>query len=86
MRQEHDAEEPAVPKASGRERAAQAASSYPNVGTSGTGTAPRERLREPGSAADRSDSGSGRGGGDGGYPNVGSTGLETAPKERIYVR
>ena len=50
-----------VPEVSGRNHATRVASSYPNVGTSGTGTAPRERLREPGSAAaSRSDGGSGR--------------------------
>ena len=76
-----------VPEVSGRNHATRVASSYPNVGTSGTGTAPRERLREPGSAAaSRSDGGSGRVDGGGGYPNVGSTGLGTAPKESVYVR
>ena len=75
-----------MPEVLGREHVAQAASSYPNVGTSGTGAAPRESLREPSNAARRSDGGSGRGGDGGGYPNVGSTGLGTAPKEHIYVR
>ena len=77
-------EEHIVPEVAGREHAARSASSYPNVGTSGTGTAPRESLRQPLGAAD-SAGGSDSGGG-GGYPNVGSTGLGTAPKDHVYVR
>ena len=75
-----------MPVVSGHNHAFRAASSYPNVGTSGTGTAPRESLRESSRAANRSDGGSSIGGDGGGYPNVGSTGLGTAPKERIYMR
>ena len=70
-----------VSEVTGREQAARNADSYPNVGTSGTGSAPRERLREQAASAHTE----GRVG-SGGYPNVGSTGLGTAPRERVYVR
>ena len=77
-------EEHVVPEVSGWEHAARTADSYPNVGTSGTGTAPRERLREK-VASERVEA-SGGSGSSSGYPNVGSTGLGTATRERVYVR
>ena len=85
------AEAHVVPEVSGREHAART-SSYPNVGTSGSGTAPRERLREPTGVKTTPDSTAGGSAGGsstssgGGYPNVGTTGLGTAPRERVFVR
>ncbi len=81
LRAQQATEEHAVPEVSGREQAVRSADSYPNVGTSGSGSAPRERLREPVPSAQ-----TGGGGASSGYPNVGSTGLGTAPRERVYVR